>query len=287
MKIVKRLIMCILIVGLMSGCLKRDTMDNINIYTTVYPIEYLINNIYGYNSNIDSIYPDGINIKNYNLTDKQIKEYAQTDMFIYNGLTKEKQIAASFLDNNKSVKIIDVSKGLSYQYDVEELWLCPSNFLMLAQNIKNELLEYTSSSVLKDEINEKYSDLKLTISKYDAELKLIAEKASNKTLVVGNDVFLFLEKYGFKVINVEENDKYTANDYQDAKNLISGKTISYVFVLDTDEINENTLSLEKAGAKVIKIKSMINRSEKESAENIDYTKMMLEFIEQIKMEVNN
>lgn len=287
MNVIKKITIACLLLGLTSGCFKRDTMDDINIYTTVYPIEYLITNIYGYNSNIDSIYPDGVSIKDYNLTDKQISEYSQTDMFIYNGLSKEKQVAAAFLEDNKNIKVIDVSKGLSYQNDVEELWLCPSNYLMLAQNIKNELLEYTSSSVLKDEINDKYSDLKLTISKYDAELKLIAEKASNKTLVVGNDVFLFLEKYGFKVINVEENEKYTSNDYQDAKNLITSKSVNYIFILDTDEENENTKSLKDAGAKVIKIKSMMNRSEEESAQDIDYTNMMLDFIEQIKMEVNN
>lgn len=286
MKKIKVLMMGLMVLVLLTGCFKRDTMDNINIYTTVYPIEYLIDNIYGNNSNIDSIYPNGINPKTYQLTDKQIKEYAKSDMFIYNGLTEEKQIAGNFLVNNKNIKFIDVSNGLTYQHKEEELWLYPSNYLMLAQNIKDKLLEYTNSALIKDEIEESYSNLKLTISKYDADLKLIAENANNKTIIVGNDALLFLAKYGFKVINIEENDEYVSNDYQEAKNLINAKTVSYVFVLDNDELNENTKSLESAGAKIAKVPSMINRSDKESAEDYDYTKMMNTFIDLIKAEVN-
>jgi len=30
-----------------SGCLKRDNLENIDIYTTSYPIEYITNRLYG------------------------------------------------------------------------------------------------------------------------------------------------------------------------------------------------------------------------------------------------
>lgn len=287
MKKNKLLIIVMLLITLTSGCFKRDTMDGITIYTTVYPIEYLINNIYGYNSTINSIYPNGVDTNNYTLTEKKLKEYSATDMFVYNGLTKEKQIAASLLKNNKKLKIIDVSKGIALQNDQEELWLCPSNYLMLAQNIKNELVDYTNTTILKQEINEKYDNLKLTISKYDAELKLIAENAKNKTIIAGNNIFLFLEKYGFDVISVEEDDHYLASYYQEAKNNIVNKNNQYIFILDTDEINENTKNLEKDGATVVKVKSMINLTDDEEKDNLDYPKMMMSFIEQLRLEVNN
>ena len=85
---------------------------------------------------------------------------------------------------------------------------------MLAQNIKNELNEYINSTVVRQEIESNYDALKLTISTFDAELKLIAENSTNKTIIAGNDVFNFLEKYGFEVLSVEENDKYVQTDYQ-------------------------------------------------------------------------
>lgn len=96
---------------------------------------------------------------------------------------KKKNVAASFMSKNKRLKIIDVTKGLTIKRDEEELWLCPSNYLMLAQNIKNELLDYTSSTLLKQEIIENYDKLKLIISTYFlATEKPCSKKITAKTL---------------------------------------------------------------------------------------------------------
>lgn len=287
MKKFKLFTIVIISLTMLSGCFKRDNLDDISIYTTTYPIEYLTNFIYGYNSNIKSIYPKGTNVREYTLTDKLIKEYASADMLIYNGETKEKNIAASFMNKNKRLKIIDVSKGLTIKRDEEELWLCPSNYLMLAQNIKNELLEYTSSTLLKQEIIENYDKLKLIISSYDAELKVIAESSSNPTIIAGNDVFKFLEKYGFRVLSIEDNDLSDAKELSDAKNNIKNKLNSYVFTLNTDAETENVKNIEAEGAIVASIQSMINLSDEEYKDGYDYEQMMDNFIETIKTEVYN
>lgn len=287
MKKSKLLIISVLSLTLLTGCFKRDTMDGITIHTTTYPIEYLVENIYGYNSTVDSIYPNGVDTTEYKLTNKQIKEYATTDLFIYNGLTKEKTIAASFLNNNKNLKIIDVTKGVALQVSEEELWLCPSNYLMLAQNIKNELTEYSNSTIVKQEILEKYEDLKLVISKYDAELKLIAENSENPTIIVGNDVFNFLEKYGFKVLSVQESDLFDPSEFQEAKNNVNNDTNNYIFILNTDEISENTKKIEDAGATIVKINSIRKLTDTEEAEGYDYIQMMEAFIDSLKTEVYN
>lgn len=288
MKKFKILILLILIPTLLTGCFKRDSMENIKIYTTTYPIEYLVNYLYGYNSEIKSIYPKGVKTDEYTLTSKKIREYSRTDMFIYNGLTKEKNLAATFLNRNRNIKIIDVAKGLNIQRDPEELWLSPSNYLMLAQNIKNSLTEeYVKSTIVKQEIETNYDNLKLIISKYDAELKLIAESAGNKDIVVGNDIFKFLEKYGFNVISVEENDYYQPTDYTSALERIQNKTNTYVFILSTDQINENTKNLESAGATIVKVHAMTNLTDQEDKEGQDYRSLMESFIESIKTEVYN
>lgn len=287
MKKFKLIIIALITLSFLSGCFKRDNLDDITIYTTTYPIEYLTKYIYGYNSEINSIYPKGINVREHSLTDKQIKEYASADMLIYNGETKEKNIAASFINKNKRLKVIDVSKGLTIKRDEEELWLCPSNYLMLAQNIKNELLEYTSSTLLKQEIIENYDKLKLIISSFDAELKVIAESSSNPTIIAGNDVFKFLEKYGFIVLSVEDNDLLDAKELNDAKNNVRNKLNSYVFILNTDEESANVKNLEADGAVVASVQSMINLSDEEYKDGYDYEQMMNNFIETIKTEVYN
>ena len=55
-----------------TGCFKTEELDNASIYTTTYPIEYIVNELYGYNSEVNSIYPDGVNIQEYTLSNKKI-----------------------------------------------------------------------------------------------------------------------------------------------------------------------------------------------------------------------
>ena len=61
---------------LLTGCIKRDDMEGINIITTIYPIEYVTKRLYGENSNISSIYPRSTNIYEYEITDKQLKDFS-------------------------------------------------------------------------------------------------------------------------------------------------------------------------------------------------------------------
>lgn len=287
MKKVKVLLLTILATSLLTGCFKRDNMDNITIYTTTYPIQYLVEQIYGYNSTVLSIYPAGVEVDEYELTNKQQKDYAEADLFVFNDKNDEKLIAAELLKHNRNLNLIPVAKGFDEGMDQEYLWLSPSNYLMVAQNIKNELLNMTNSTVLQQEISDRYDQINLTISKYIAELYFIAENAENKTIIAGNDVFEFLESYGFEVLSIEENDKFLQSDYQTAKNNINSKANSYIFVLDTDTISENVNKLKAEGAKIVEVKSMINLTDEEIRDNVDYPKMMLQFIEQIKTEAYN
>lgn len=286
MKIIRSLVVLFITLILLTGCFKRDNMDDISIAVTKYPIEYLVKNIYGFNSTINSVYPVGSDVETYTLSKKQIKKYSANDIFVYNGLTDEKKIAASLLNYNSSIKIIDVAKGLNDTYEEEELWLSPSNYLMLAQNIKDGLLGYTNSTILKQEINDAYEEFKLNVSMLDANIKVVAENASNKTIIVGNDLFKFLEKYGYNVLSVDES-KNQKSDYQDAKNLVSNKSNSYVFVLEKNANDENITKLKSAGATIISIKSLKSLTQDEINDGYDYLQYMNTFIDDLKNEVYN
>lgn len=286
MRIIKSLCILLLVGLLLTGCLKKDSMDDIDIIVTTYPIKYLVENIYGFNSKVSSIYPTDVDTDTYSLSKKQIKKYSSNDVFVYNGLTDEKTYAASLLNSNEYIKIIDVSKGITFKYNEEELWLSPSNYLMLAQNIKESLLGYTNATILKQEIEKYYDELKLNISMIDANLKVIAENSNNTTIIVGNDLFKFLEKYGFKVLSVEERENQKS-DFQEAKNLITNKSNSYVFVLEKNANDENILKLKNAGANVITIKSLKNLTSDEEKNDYDYQQYMNTFIDDLKMEVYN
>lgn len=270
-----------------TGCFKRDNFENIEIYTTSYPIEYITNYLYGEHSTIHSIYPTGVDIKNYTLSKKQMNHYSQEgDLFIFNGLSKEKDYVIPMITNNENLKIIDTSLSMEYENEIEELWLDPSNFLMLTQNIRDGLEEYINNHYLKNEINEKYEDLRVKVSEIDAKLKLLAESSNDKTIVVSSDLFNFLEKYNLTVISIEENGNLTDKTVEDVKNLIFQGKIDYIFMPEDGKVTDTIKEIQsEANVELQKIHSLSNITEDEKNANKDYITLMNENIDLLKNEL--
>ena len=92
MKFLKKFILInslIIIILTLNGCnLESDNMKDINIYTTTYPLNYLINSLYGDYSKVYSIYPNGIDLNEYQISDRKLEEYSKSDLFIFNSPLK-------------------------------------------------------------------------------------------------------------------------------------------------------------------------------------------------------
>lgn len=211
MKKIKITISLVLLISFffLTGCslFKSDAMEDIDVYTTTYPINYLIKYLYGNHSTIYSIYPSGVNFKDYELSDKKINEFAKSDLFIFNSLDQDRNYAVAMINKNRNLKLIDTAYGMKYNYSIEELWLSPYNYLMMAKNIKDSLDEYITNPYLVEEINDNYEKLKYELSKLDATYKDALKDSTNRTIVADNSLFKFLEKYNVEVIVLEENIK--------------------------------------------------------------------------------
>ncbi|MGM9882540.1 MAG: metal ABC transporter substrate-binding protein [Bacilli bacterium] len=262
MKKQKLLIFLLPLIIILSGCsLKKDTMEDITIYTTIYPVRYLIDNLYGSNSTIYSIYPSGVDVNNFKLSDKKIEEYANTDLFVFNSLDCDRDIAVKMINKNKKLKVIDVSLGMTYNYDIAELWLNPYNYLMMAQNTKDGLLEYVTNPYLisNDDntgIEDKYEELKYNLSRLDADMKENISLANYKTIVVDDDTFKFLEKYDLKVLSLEENENLTDTTINEVKKLINNGQIKYIYS-SSNETNKTAKEfIDNYGVELITLNTM-------------------------------
>lgn len=283
------LIGALLSLFILSGCSNDNAKTTMTAYTSVYPVEYILENLYGDNIAIYSIYPDGTNYKTYKLTNKQLNDYSKGDLFVYNGtIKKEKDYAVKLLNKNKKIKVIDASLGMNYSNDVCENWLNPSNYLMMASNIKKGLKEYINENIELKKINENYAGLKLKLSEIDAELKQIASSSNNKTIVVSNDAFKYLEKYGFTVISLEENENLTDKTISEVKKLLANKQINYIFLKDNEEEN-NTIKELKNNYEftTVKLNTITTLNADERKDKKDYVSIMMDNINWIKLEVNN
>ena len=278
---IKLFILIITITLVCSGCFKRDDMEDINIITTAYPLEYVTTRLYGNNSIINSIYPDGVNINEYKISSKEYKDYSKQDLFIYNGLSSDKDIALNLVNKNKNILIMDANFGMEIQYGIEELWLNPSNLLMISQNIKNSLMELIDSKYIKDEITKSYEELKVDLSELDAEIKLISEKANNKTIVVASSSLQYLSKYGFDVVLIDDTSE-RENNVSKVKKLIENDELKYIYILEND--TESKIFTELKNSKkvtALTIDKIDNITDEERDNKNNYISLMKKNIELI------
>ena len=275
-----------------TGC-KKDSMDDITIYTTTYPIEYITNELYGENSNVYSIYPNEI----IELSDKLIKDYSNANMFVYNGLSNEKNYTVKMLNNNKNLMPVDATMGMENEDGLEELWLNPSNFLMLCLNIKNGMKEYIDNTVLRKQIDTNYEKLKLEISELDAEIKLLIENADDNHILVANNVFKFLEKkYNDptstkKKINVHslENDENLTDEViNEVKKQINNKNVSNIILFPNDVLTDEVEKLlTENNINKIYFDPLTTLSVDNKNSGKDYITVMKENLDVLKLELYN
>ena len=286
----KKLFVATLIIMTITGCslgikLKRDTMEDITIYTTTYPINYILNYLYGENSTIKSIYPAGVNLEEYTLSNKKLKEYSKSDLFVYNSLDKDKDYAVKMINYNQDLKMIEVTVGMNYNYSIEELWLNPYNYLMIAQNIKSGLKEYITNPYLIKEIEQNYDDLKYDLSRLDANLKDIVKNANYTTIVADSDMFKFLEKYNITVISLEENDNLTNSTIEEVKKYISEGKIRYIYTANSTPNATAQTIIDETQIEAITINSMNNVDGQIKNSNENYLTIMSNNIDAFKKEL--
>lgn len=278
----KKVIVLLMNLFLLTGCLEEEKLDKI-AYTTYYPLEFATNYMYKDFATVKSIYPNGIDTSKYTLTDKQKSIYASSDMFVYAGVTDEVKLAAEFLNTNQNISIIDGTKGLSYSSEVCELWLDPSNYLMIARNIKSTLIDYANNVYDEEKIDKLYDELKIKISEIDVDLTMMGKNASKKNILVTNDSFNFLSKYNINVISIKEGDTKSIND---AKKLINSGEIKYAYVLRGNTLSEEIETfIKNYNLEKIEIDPMYTITDEDKNNGNDYLGIMTENINKFKTEL--
>lgn len=289
MKKVQKISIFLLIIFILAGCsTRKSNMEDINIYTTTYPINFLINKLYEDHCKVYSIYPTGINLEDYELSDRKLEEYSKSDLFIFNSLDKDRDYAVKMINLNPNLKVINATEEMdNYKYySIEETWLNPDNYLKMAQNIKVGLSKFIDNPYLVEEIETKYEELDYEISKLSANLAEIILNAKYKTIVVDNDMFKFLQdKYKLNVISLEDNENLNSNKIDEVKHLINTGEIKYIYSA-TKETNDtvNKLINEYKIERII-INSMHSIDGNITNSNDNYFTIMTNNIDELKKEL--
>lgn len=279
-----KFILLLTIIFSLTGCFNDDSMENIEISTSVYPIEFVVNELYGEHAKIYSIYPNDEEIIDFEVTDTLLDQYSNSDLFIFNGLSDESNYVKTMLKNNKDLKIIDVSSNMQINYSMEEIWLDPNNLLTIANNIKKGFEEYINSSYLVKNIDELYEELKINLTALDGKYYKTVKNSSNKTIIVNDNAFMYLKKYGLEVISLDP-ETVTQKEIVKALELLRNGTCNYVFI-NHGQTKDSIVDDIKNGAEfnTAELFTMTNLSNVDTLKN-DYIALMNQNLEALKLEL--
>lgn len=285
----RKILFLFTVVLLTSGCLSlsRDQMTDIRIITGPYPIQYIVNYLYGDHAEVVSIYPIGTLYSEYQLNNNQINDFASADLFVFAGqLETERDYARAMLGINRHLRLIDASSKITATDEISVLWLNPANAIMMAQNIKNGLAQYISNPYLIREVEANFTSFQQTLTEIDAELTIMANNSQNRTLVFMDDSFMFLERYGFNVISLADNDNLTTRTINQVISLINQERVTRIFVPVGAEINAPLTRIrEQTSIRIERINTIKSITEEQVSDNETYISILRNNLEILKREL--
>ena len=136
------------------------------------------------------------------------------------------------------------------------------------------------------EVDENYQSLKISLSELDAELKEIVKNSEYDTIVVDNDSFSFLEKYGLNIISLDNsNNQVTEKTISEVKLLLNRNKIKYIFS-SSEEVNDIVTNLkDNYGATISVLNTMKSIDGGITNSNQSYLTIMKDNIDLIKKEL--
>lgn len=241
----------------------QNTDEKVQIYTTVYPLQYFAERIGGESVHVSSIYPAGANEHTFEPTQKDMMALADADLFFYIGLGLE-----GFVENAKKtladeeVNMIATVDAISDEQLEEEatstdshdhehesessedhsheghdhgdidphVWMSPKISQSLALSIKDSLVEISPGQ--QETFEKNYDELVSDLQQLDADFEEMAHNAPNKTFFVSHSAFGYIANtYGLEqlaVAGLNSQDEPSQKELTKLIDLAEEKNIEYI-----------------------------------------------------------
>lgn len=300
MKISKAIWITLLMIVLFTGCASQNHSEsqnnqknNLEIYTSLYPLQYVIEQIGGDSITVHSILPPGADAHTYEPSSKEIIKIAKGDLFFYLGAGMESyaETIAKSLDSQE-VKLIEIGEDTSLfmksesdhhhddhgdhgDYD-PHIWLDPIRLTQIAEVIKNELI--SSNPNEKDLYEENYYILVDKLTELDQSFQAVMDIKKNKHILVSHAAYGYWEdRYGIKQISVNGLSPSHEPSQKDLTNIIQQTKAYQLHYILFEKNTSNRVSeiiKDEIGAEIEFIHNLEVLTEEEIENNQDYLTLM-------------
>lgn len=309
-RIVSLVMMTILCVSL-SGCsLKRKDDGKINIVTTLFPQYDFAKQIVGEKGNVELLLSPGLEAHSYDPKPADIVKINECDVFIYTGDNMEVWVEEILGSIEKSINVLDVSKGIELvkmeeehnQEDIDEdkesnashnhvydphIWTSPVIAKQMVSNILDVIIEVDSENA---EYYRENADAYLNkLDELDTKFRNLVEEADFKTIYFADKfaMYYFVEEYDLDYVSAydscssetEPSAKLVAKMVEEVKEN-NVKAIYYAEL--SNHKAADTISKE-TGVKELLLHSCHNVSKDEFNKGVTYISLMEQNFENLKV----
>lgn len=281
----------------------------VNVITSFYPVYAFTTAIGGEDANVINLLPTGVEPHDWTPRSQDIVNTSKAQLFLYNGAGLEGWVPnfLKSLNSDSQVKSVAVSDGVSLltaegddghnhgeEHEDEHAeeaegtedvadhhvdphtWVSPKSAIVMAENIKNSLVEVDPDH--QDGYEQRYEELRTKLEALDQRFTDELSKVSKKEIVVSHQAFGYLVRdYGLTqhaIMGLSPDAEPTGQDIVNLSKLVKEEGIKYIFFeeLVSDKLAK-TLAGE-AGVETMVLNPVEGLTKEQEANGDDYFTLM-------------
>ncbi|OMF11226.1 ABC transporter substrate-binding protein [Paenibacillus amylolyticus] len=280
----------------------------VNVVTTFYPVYAFTTAIGGEDANVINLLPTGVEPHDWTPKSQDIVNTSKAQLFFYNGAGLEGWVPnfLKSLNSDTQVKSVAVSEGVKLltaegddghghgeehedehadeatSEDVADhhtdphTWVSPKSAMIMAENIKNSLVEADPDH--KAGYEQRYEELRTKLETLDQHFTDELATVPNKEIVVSHQAFGYLARdYGLSqhaIMGLSPDAEPTGQDIVKLAKLVKDEGIKYIFFeeLVSDKLAKTLAS--EAGVETMVLNPVEGLTKEQATNGDDYFTLM-------------
>ncbi|PAV28659.1 adhesin [Virgibacillus profundi] len=312
MKILQAIMILLITAVIITGCASSNDKTNntfeLNIYTSVYPIQYAIERIGGDSISVKSVYPPGVDAHTYEPASKDITSIAKSDAFFYLGAGMEGFAeSASEALKTQDVELIEIGQheelfhiedvnhedekheheeehahdGHSHGDQDPHIWIDPLRMLEMSSIIKDKLIELNPESEKK--YTENFHELEQDLLTLHEQFINTLQGKSNKKILVSHAGYGYWEaRYGIEQIAINglsSSSEPSQKELIEVINQANKYNLDYIIFEQNSSNRVTEIIQEEIDAEALTIHNLSVLTDDDIRQNNNYLSLMKDNLE--------
>ncbi|MDM5360923.1 zinc ABC transporter substrate-binding protein [Peribacillus sp. ACCC06369] len=273
---------------------EKDTLD---IYTTVYPLQYFTEAIGGEYVNVETVYPPGTDEHSFEPSQKDIVKMAESDLFFYIGYNLEGFVTkAEPILSKEGVGTVAI--GETVHLDEEEhahedehaheedghdhggvnphLWLDPIYSIEMAKTIKDQLTKKMPEQ--EEYFDSQFNKLSEKMKSLDEKFATTIESGRTNKIIVSHSAYGYWEeRYGLEQIGVTgltSSNEPSQKELGKIVTMAEKEDLNYVIFEQNISSKLTEIIQKEMGAKSLELHNLSVLTDKDIEAGEDYFSLM-------------